>query len=88
MDNPHYEKKNSATHFKTQTQTRCLPAATDARILYSPTKSKNHGKISDSECRSCWEWKSEIKTLKSEVKSESEIIKILTCSMQTRKTTS
>ena len=55
-----------------------MAAATDARILYSPTKSKNHGKISDSECHSCREWKSEIKTLKSEIKSQSEIIKILT----------
>ena len=55
-----------------------MAAATDARILYSPTKSKNHSKISDSECHSCREWKSAIKTKKSEVKSKSEIIKILT----------
>jgi predicted CopG family antitoxin len=55
-----------------------MAAATDAHILYSPTKNKNHGKISDSECHSFREWKSEIKTLKSEVKSKSEIIKILT----------
>ena len=55
-----------------------MAAATDTRVLYSPTKSKNHGKISDSECHSCREWKSEIKTLKSEVKSKSKIIKILT----------
>jgi hypothetical protein len=55
-----------------------MAAATDARVLYSPTKSKNLSKINDSECHSCRKWKSEINSLKSEVKSKSEIIKILT----------
>jgi archaellum component FlaC len=55
-----------------------MAAVTDTRVLNSPTKSKNHGKISNSECHSCSEWKSDIKTLKSEVKSMSELIKILT----------
>ena len=55
-----------------------MAAVTEYRVLNSPTQSKNHGKISDSECHNCCEWKSEIKALKSEVKSMSEIIKILT----------
>jgi predicted CopG family antitoxin len=55
-----------------------MAAVKDTRVLYSPTKNKNHDKISDNECHSCREWKSEIKTLKSEVKSKSEIIKIQT----------
>jgi S-ribosylhomocysteine lyase LuxS involved in autoinducer biosynthesis len=36
------------------------------------------GKTSNTRCHSCSEWKSEIQTVKSEVKSLSEIIKILT----------
>jgi hypothetical protein len=55
-----------------------MVAIMDTRVLYSQTKSKNHSKINDNECHNHKKWKSEIITLKSEVESKSEAIKILT----------
>lgn len=55
-----------------------MAAVTDTRVLYSQTKSKNHSKINDNDCHNHKKWKSEIITLKSEVESKSEAIKILT----------
>jgi hypothetical protein len=55
-----------------------MASVTKYRVLNSPKQSENYGKISDSECHYCCEWKSEIKVLQSEVRSVSEIIKILT----------
>ena len=55
-----------------------MVAVTDTHVLYSQTKSKNHSKINDNECHNHKKWKSGIITLKSEVESKSEAIKILT----------
>ena len=54
-----------------------MAAVSVTRVLNSTTNNKNHDRFNNSECRNCSGWITELHSLKSEIRSLSEIITIL-----------